>query len=138
MVFNRSGCGIKIFAGGNLAPIDGNEFRFELLGLAGGELGEQIPPTGRHKRHPLPFPFHNQADGHALHTPSGKLRPHLPPQKLGNFVAEQAVENSASFLGPDQVFVNCAGIRQGLVNRFVRDFVEHQPMDRNLGTQHFD
>jgi len=123
---------------GIFRPLTENELRFKLLGLAGGKLGQQIPPTGRHKRHPLPLPLDNQADRDALHPSGGEFRPHLPPQELRNFVSKQPIEDAAGFLCPDQVFVNRPGIFEGFVNGLVRDFVEDEAVDRNSRFQNLD
>ncbi len=49
----------------------------------------------------------------------------------------QPVKNATRFLGPDQVVVNLPRGGQCIGDRLFGDFVEHQPVDGDLGLEHF-
>ena len=80
-------------------------------GGRGAEQRVDVPVFLGLERLDLLFPVHDQAHGHALHTPRGKPPAHLFPQKGRELVAHQAVQHTAGLLGVEQVHIN--GARRG-------------------------
>ena len=126
---------IEIAAGGDVPIAQRDHFRLERLAAGLGKRAEQIPVRGRYERHPLPFALDNQPHGDALHPARRQPRANLAPQQRRNVVAVKAVDDAADFLGPDQMVVDLAGMIERLADRFLGDFVKHQPMDRHLRLQ---
>ena len=81
------------------------------LWRTGAEQRVDVPVFLGLERLNLLFPVHDQAHGHALHTPRGKPPAHLFPQKGRELVAHQAVQHTAGLLGVEQVHIN--GARRG-------------------------
>ena len=125
--------GIEIATGRYPVAVDRHQHGLELLSPRGCQIRQEVPISGRDKRHPLTFPLDDQTYRHALDTPGRELRTNLPPQQRGDLVAIEPVDDPSGLLGPDQVFVNLARGRQGFQDGFLGDLVKHQAMHRNLG-----
>ena len=111
----------------------------------GGKLGatrlgsqprHQIPVFSSRKTHPVAFPVDDHAGRHRLHSSGRQAGTNLAPQQGGDFVADQAVENTAGLLGVDQVSVQLAGMAQGVVDSVFGNLVKHHAFHGDFRFQH--
>ena len=93
--------------------------------LRRNELARQIPVRGRREGHALAFALHNEARCDGLDAARARAAADLAPQHGGEFVAHEAVENTAGFLRIDERHVELASLGKRLLDGFLRDFVEH-------------
>jgi hypothetical protein len=112
--------------------VDRNQGGLETRAAQFGERAQQVPVAGGDEGHPLPLALDDQPHGDALHAAGRQPRTNLPPQQRRHVVAVEPVDDAADFLGSDQVVVDLPGPRQGLADCLFGDFVEDQPVDRNL------
>ena len=75
------------------------ELGFEERRLASIEHGVNRPVFLRDEGADFLFALDDQAESDCLHTSGGKTAADFVPEKRGNFVAHDAVENAASLLG---------------------------------------
>ncbi len=102
------------------------------------ELGFEIPIAGGFERDALALAFDQHAHRDALHPAGAEAGPHPLPEQGREGIAVEAIEDPPRFLGPHQVFVDRAGMAQGLLDRFRSHLVEDDAADRHrlVGLQH--
>ena len=86
----------------------------------------------------LLFPLHQQTQGGALNPAGAQLPPDLLPQHRGERVAEQAVEDTAGFLGTDELLIHLARFGERGLDGAAGDFVECDALHRNARLQDLD
>jgi hypothetical protein len=62
--------------------------------------------------------FDEKADGDALDAAGAEAGGHFLPKQRADFVAEEAVDDAAGFLGADEVLVDVAGALEGVLDGF--------------------
>ena len=95
--------------------------------------GEQIPVIGGDKRHTFALALDDDPRGHRLHAPGRKARHDLLPQHGRDFVAVEAVEDAAGFLGINKVIVQIAGVFRRLQDGGLGDLIKDHAAHRHLG-----
>jgi hypothetical protein len=104
--------------------------RYELSGEFVPRPGEerlQVPVGTGAERPPFPFALHQEPDGDGLDPPGGEARRDLLPQEGGDGVADETVQDSTRFLGPDEVLVDLPRVPERGFDRLGRDLVEDDP-----------
>ncbi len=116
---------------GNLGlfPLNGKQARAKLRRIRGVHIRVERPVFFRLKIGDFLIPFANNAQRHGLHATGTQIALHLFPQERADFVADQAVEETASLLSRHLVFIDPSRLLQGLGHPFLRDFVQHHPVD---------
>ena len=77
----------------------------------------------------LEFPVHDEPKRHGLHAAGRDAPLDCLPQQGGNLVAHEAVEDAPRLLGMEEVGVQPARMRQGLLHGVGGDLVELDPLD---------
>ncbi len=114
------------------------EERFEPVGRGIGllvEQGLQAEKGGGVEGPALAFPLDQEPDGDRLDPSGREAGGDLLPEQGGEGVADQAVEDPAGLLGPDQVQVEFPGDGEGVLDRLGGNFVEDHPPDRAVGLE---
>ena len=102
---------------------------FSTGGFFAGRLTSMRPVFALLERADLPLALDNQTQRDGLHTTGRQAAADLVPQQRGNFVADQAVENTASLLRFDEVDVHCQRFLECFLDGVLRDLVEHHAED---------
>ena len=132
--------GSEVFATGQPHPVDHQQLRRELTGVAlhRREPAAHAPVARRQKRHPLTLSLDHYPGGDALHPPSRQAWQHLLPEHRRHFIAIEPVEDAPRLLCVDHLAVELAGGCHRGGDRRGCDLVEHHPLDRDLRIEHLD
>ena len=110
-----------------------------LVGISRSRTGVQscgdIPVLSGDKRHALALTLDDDPRCHRLHTTCRQARHDLLPQHRGDLVAVKTVEDTATFLGINQVLVQLTSVGRGLQDGLLGDLMEHHAAHRHLGLQ---
>ena len=127
------GFGVRGVADGQLLAGVLDEVRLEFRRDVAGQFGLENPVFFRHESPTFLFPIHHQPQGHGLDPAGGDAAFDLGPQDGRYLVADQSVEDAAGLLGQEQLFVDLAGVGQGLAHGPGRDFVELDAANGRVG-----
>src|SRR5262245_10319646 len=95
-----------------------------------GEVRDERPVFSFDEGQDVAFALDDQPHRHCLDASGGKPAPDLVPQQRADFVPDQAVEHAARLLRVNQVVVDLAGMIEGVLDRVLRDLVEHHAENR--------
>src|SRR3989338_11399620 len=76
-----------------------------------------------------PLALDNEPYRNGLNAPGGKPAVDFFPQKRGELVAHESVEDSARLLGIDAFHIKVARMCKGFLNRALCDFVKYDSFD---------
>ena len=130
--------GVEVTALGDAGALHLGEARRKVAGVAVGagvERDVQVPVGGGDEGDALALLVDDEPGRHGLDAPGGQPGHDLLPQHRGDLVAVEPVEDAAGLLRVDKVDVELAGVPDGLLDRGLGDFVEHHPLDRDLGLE---
>ncbi len=107
--------------------VDLDELRLELLAALGCEERPEGPVLPRDEGVDLALPLHHQADGDGLHATRREAAPDLPRQQRAERVAHEPVDDPPRLLRVNEVRVDLAGVREGVLDRPLGDLGERHP-----------
>ena len=121
---NLPGGFVKIRPRGQFFAVQGHQLGFKGAIVQAGQRRLQVPIGSGFERSPGPFPNHQHPHRHGLHPPCRQARRDFFPQQRRQGVTHQAIENSAGFLGMNEVIVHLATVLNGRSNGLFRNFME--------------
>src|SRR5262245_23130681 len=95
-----------------------------------GEVRDDRPVFGFNEGQNVALALDDQSHGHGLDASGRKPAPDLVPQQRADLVPDQAVEHAARLLRVYQVVVDFSRMIEGVLDRMLRDLVEHYAEDR--------
>ena len=107
--------------------VDADELRGERLAGGGREDRLDRPVLARREGPDLALALDDQADGDRLDAPRRQAALDLLAEQRAERVADEAVDDPARLLGVDEVHVDLARVREGLLDRRLGDLVEGHP-----------
>ena len=101
----------------------------EFRRLRPGEPREDVPVLLGNELLDLPLTIAHKLQRDRLHAACAEAAAHFVPQQRTDLVADEAVEHAAGALGVDHLHVDALRVLDRLLNRLLRDLVEHQAVD---------
>ena len=108
------------------------KFRVEFRRQGGGEIRDDRPVFGLNECFDLAFAFDDEANSDCLHAAGGEFAADRFPKDRRNLVTDQPVENSASLLGVDEILVYLLRFLERILDRVLRDLIEHHAIDTGM------
>ncbi len=114
-----------------LLPIHPREARGKLGSdpVRSGELGRDAPVLRRDEGPDLLLAVHDQTQGHGLHPPCGNAATDLLPEEGADLVPYQPIQDAPRLLRVYLSRINVPRMGEGLLNRPLRDLIEHHPVN---------
>ncbi len=130
----KTGIGIEVTRPRQLHAVDLGQAGREVEVL-GREQGFDIKEFRLMKRLAFLFALDHQPHGHTLDPTGRQARPDFLPQHRRKTVSEQAIQNPASLLRPDNLHVHIAGRFESRSDGPLGNLVKGYPLDGDLGLQ---